>query len=293
VIRTGGLWGHRDFRKLWAGETVSLFGSEVSELALPLVAVLVLDADAGQMGLLAAARFAPFLMVTLPAGAWVDRRRRRPVLISSNLGRALLVGLVPLLAGLGLLRMGHLYAVAFAVGALTVLFDVAYQSYLPSLVKREQLVEGNSKLQASASAARVGGPGLGGLLVQLVGAPRALLLDAGSYVVSAASLLAIRNREPAPAAEGDGQPRTRLRQEIGEGLAVTYRNPVLRSLAGLAATYNLFSQVIDALLVLYATRELGLSAGSSGWSSPPAASAPWPGPPSPAAWSAGWGSGRR
>ena len=264
MIRTGGLWGHRDFRRLWAGETVSLFGSEVTELALPLVAVLVLDAEAAQMGLLAAARFAPFLLVTLPAGAWVDRRRRRPVLIGSNLGRALLVGLVPLLAGLGLLRMGHLYAVAFAVGAFTVVFDVAYQSYLPSLVEREQLVEGNSKLQASASVARVGGPGLGGLLVQLVGAPRALLLDAGSYVVSAASLLAIRNREPAPVADRDGQPRARLRQEIGEGLAVTYRNPVLRSMAGLAATYNLFSQVIEALLVLYATRELGLSAGVIG-----------------------------
>jgi Transmembrane secretion effector len=113
-------------------------------------------------------------LITLPAGAWVDRRRRRPVLIGSNLGRVLLVGLVPLLSGLGLLRMGHLYAIAFAVGTLTVLFDVAYQSYLPSLVDREQLVEGNSRLQASASAARGwGGPGLGGLLVQLVGAPRA------------------------------------------------------------------------------------------------------------------------
>jgi MFS family permease len=259
-----GLWRHRDFRKLWAGETVSLFGSEVTELALPLVAVLVLEADAGQMGLLAAARFAPFLLITLPAGAWVDRRRRRPVLIGSNLGRALLVGLVPLLSGLGLLRMGYLYAIAFAVGALTVLFDVAYQSYLPSLVDREQLVEGNSKLQASASAARVGGPGLGGLLVQLVGAPRALLLDAASYVISAASLLAIRNQEPDPPADRDGEPRAGLRREITEGLAVTYRNPVLRSMAGLAATYNLFEGAVLALLVLYATRELGLAAGLIG-----------------------------
>ena len=259
-----GLWRHRDFRRLWAGETVSLFGSEVTELALPLVAVLVLEADAGQMGLLAAARFAPFLLVTLPAGAWVDRRRRRPVLIGSNLGRALLVGLVPLLSGLGLLRMGYLYAIAFAVGTLTVLFDVAYQSYLPSLVDREQLVEGNSKLQASASAARVGGPGLGGLLVQLVGAPRALLLDATSYVISAASLLAIRNQEPDPPADRDGGSRAGLRREITEGLAVTYRNPVLRSMAGLAATYNLFEGAVLALLVLYATRELGLAAGLIG-----------------------------
>ena len=196
--RKGGLWRHPDFRKLWAGETVSLFGSEVTELALPLVAVLALDAGAGQMGLLAAARFAPFLLVTLPAGVWVDRRRRRPVLIGANLGRCLLVALVPLLAGLGLLRIQHLYGIAFAVGVLTVLFDVAYQSYLPSLVDRGQLVEGNSKLQASASVARVGGPGLGGLLVQLAGAPRALLLDAATFAVSAATLLAIRQPEPAP-----------------------------------------------------------------------------------------------
>ena len=243
---------------------MSLFGSEVTELALPLVAVLVLDADAGQMGLLAAARFAPFLLLTLPAGAWVDRRRRRPVLVASNLGRALLVGLVPLLAGLGLLGMGHLYGIAFAVGVLTMLFDVAYQSYLPSLVDRDQLVEGNSKLQASASVARVGGPGLGGLLVQLVGAPRTLLVDAVSYLVSAASLLAIRGREPAPATGRDGAPRIGFRREVAEGLRVTYRNPVLRAMAGLAATYNFFSQVIEALLVLYATQELDLSAGLIG-----------------------------
>jgi len=262
--RKGGLWRHRDFRKLWAGETVSLFGSEVTELALPLVAVLALDAGAGQMGLLAAARFAPFLLVTLPAGVWVDRRRRRPVLIGANLGRCLLVALVPLLAGLGLLRIQHLYGIAFAVGVLTVLFDVAYQSYLPSLVDRGQLVEGNSKLQASASVARVGGPGLGGLLVQLAGAPRALLLDAASFAVSAATLLAIRQPEPAPPGPAAGAPRAGLRREIGEGLAVTYRNPVLRSMAGLAATYNLFAQVIEALLVLYATTELGMAAGLIG-----------------------------
>jgi hypothetical protein len=128
---------------------------------------------------------------------------------------------------------------------LTVLFDVAYQSYLPSLVDRGQLVEGNSRLQASASVARVGGPGLGGLLVQLAGAPRALLLDAASFAVSAATLLAIRRLEPAPPGPTTGTPRAGLRREIGEGLAVTYRNPVLRSMADLAATYNLFAQVIE------------------------------------------------
>jgi MFS family permease len=261
--RWGGLWAHRDFRMLWAGETVSLFGSEVTELALPLVAVLVLDAGAGQMGLLAAARFAPFLLVTLPAGVWIDAHRRRPVLIGANLGRCLLVALVPLLAGLDVLRMPQLYAIAFAVGVLTVAFDVAYQSYLPSLVDRGRLVEGNSKLQASASVARVGGPGLGGLLVQLAGAPRALLLDAATFAVSTASLLAIRHREPPPAGP-EGRSRAGLRREVAEGLRVTYRDRVLRSMAGLAATYNLFEQAVLALLVLYATSDLGLSAGLIG-----------------------------
>jgi MFS family permease len=261
--RRGGLWRHRDFRLLWAGETVSLFGSEITELALPLVAVLALDAEAGQMGLLAAARFAPWLLVTLPAGVWIDAHRRRPVLVGANLGRCLLVALVPLLAALEALRMPHLYGIAFATGVLTVLFDVAYQSYLPTLVDRDQLVEGNSKLQATASVARVGGPGLGGLLVQLVGAPRALLVDAASFAVSTASLLAIRHREPAPAGR-DRAARAGLRREVAEGLRVTYRNPVLRSVAGLAATYNLFSQAVLALLVLYATADLELSAGLIG-----------------------------
>lgn len=260
----GGLWRNRDFVRLWGGETVSLLGSEVTELALPLVAVTTLDASAGQMGLLAAARFAPFLLVTLPAGAWVDRRRRRPVLVGCNLGRALLVGLIPLLAWLDVLRMRHLYGIAFAVGVLTVVFDVAYQSFLPSLVSREELVEGNSRLQASAAVARVGGPGLGGALVQLAGAPRALLVDAASFVVSMASLLAIRHREPAPASSRDGEPRLGFRDEIAEGLRVTYRNPLLRSMAGMAATYNLFEQVILALLVLYATEQLGLGPGLIG-----------------------------
>jgi MFS family permease len=215
------------------------------------------------MGLLAAARFAPFLLVTLPAGVWADSRRRRPVLVAANLGRGLLIALVPLLAGLEVLRIQHLYAVAFAVGVLTVLFDVAYQSYLPSLVDRDQLVEGNSRLQPSASAARVGGPGLGGLLVQLAGAPRALLLDAASFAVSTATLVAIRHREPPPA-QPAGEPPGGLRRRVAEGLGVTYRNPVLRSMAGLAATYNLFAQVLEALLVLFATRELGLGAGLIG-----------------------------
>ena len=263
--RTGGLWHHRDFLRLWAGETVSLFGSQVTELAMPLVAVYTLSANARQLGLLNAARFAPFLLVTLLAGVLVDRHRRRPILIGSNLGRALLIGLIPLLAAAHWLRMPSLYVLAFAVGVLTVFFDVAYLAYLPSLVDRRVLLEGNTKLQASASAAQVGGPGLGGLLVQLFGAPGALLADAVSYLVSVATLGGIRTGEPQPpAVTADARVWQRLRHDIGEGLRVTFTNPLLRPMAGLAATYNLFEQAIITVFVLYAIRRLGLSAGLLG-----------------------------
>jgi MFS family permease len=203
--------------------------------------------------------------VTLLAGVLVDRHRRRPILIGSNLGRALLIGLIPLLAAAHWLRMPSLYVLAFAVGVLTVFFDVAYLAYLPSLVDRGVLLEGNTKLQASASAAQVGGPGLGGLLVQLFGAPGALLVDAISYLVSVATLGGIRTSEPRPpAATAYAGVWQRLRHDVGEGLRFTFTNPLLRPMAGLAATYNLFEQAIITLFVLYAIRRLGLSAGLLG-----------------------------
>lgn len=260
-----GLWRNHDFLKLWAGETVSLFGSQVTELALPLVAIYTLTANARQLGMLNAARFAPFLLVTLVAGALVDRHRRRPVLIGSNLGRALLIGSIPMLAAAHWLRMPHLYMLAFAVGIFTVFFDVAYLAYLPSLVDRKALLQGNTNLQASASASQVGGPGLGGLLVQLLGAPAALLADAASYLVSVAALSSIRTAEPQPpAATAQAGVWQRLRREIGQGLQLTFTSPLLRPMAGLAATYNLFEQAIITLFMLYATRQLGLSAGLLG-----------------------------
>lgn len=253
------LWRHPDFVKLWAGETVSLFGTQVTVLALPLTAVLTLEASASEVGLLNAARFAPFIAVILLAGVWVDRRRRLPVLIQTNAGRTLLIALVPAAAALDLLRIELLYVVGFLVGALTVFFDVAYPSYLPSLVPRDRLTEGNSKLQASASAAEVGGPGLGGLLVQLVTAPFALLVDAVSFLVSAVVLSRIRSREPDPMAE-----RAPAYAAIREGFRFTFADRYLRPIAGEAATYNLFEQTILTVFVIYAVRELGLSAGLLG-----------------------------
>jgi len=253
--RFDGLWRQPAFLKLWAGQTVSLFGSQVTTLALPLTAVLVLRATPVQMGILGAAQFLPFLLLTLFVGVWVDRRRRRPVLIVADLGRATLLGLIPLLAILGWLRMDYLYGIALLLGSLTVLFDLAYQSYLPSLVERAHLVEGNSKLQVSASVAEIGGPGLAGLLVQVITAPGALLVDAVSFLVSVLSLALIHKREPAPAA-----PLTRhnVRRELAEGLSFTFGNRYLRALAGEAATSNGFGQAITTLFVLYAVRQLGI-----------------------------------
>ena len=255
------LWRESEFLKLWGGEAVSQVGAQITLLALPLAAVYELHVTPRQLGALNAASFAPFLAVALFVGVWVDRRRRRPLMIAANVGRALLVGSVPLAAALGLLRIEYLIVAAFAIGTLTVLFDVAYQSYLPSLVDREQLVEGNSKLQSTASIAQIGGPGLAGLLIGIVGAPVALLVTAGSYVVSVASLAAIRRREPEPA---PAAVQLSTRRSIGEGMGLILRAPVLRACAFEAGTYNLCWMALQTVFVLYAVRVLHLSATAIG-----------------------------
>ncbi len=158
----GGLARHRDFRNLWAAETVSQLGSQVSQIALPLVAIIVLNASAFEVALLGVIEFAPFILISLPAGVWVDRLRRKPILVAADVGRALLLASIPVAHWLGVLTIWQLYVVGFAVGFLTVFFDVSYQSYLPSLVPREQLIEGNSKLEISRSAAQLAGPRAGG-----------------------------------------------------------------------------------------------------------------------------------
>jgi MFS family permease len=260
-VKLTGLWRHSEFVKLWTGQTISQFGSQITVLALPLTAVLTLKANAFEMGILGAAEFVPFLLVGLFAGVWVDRMRRRPVLILADVGRTLLLGSIPLAALFGVLRMEQLYVVAFLVGIMTVFFDVAYQSYLPALVSREDLIEGNSKLEVSRSVAQIAGPGIAGALVQLVTAPIAIFLDALSFLVSVLSLLIINKPEPPPP---PAHTRQSMWHEIGEGLGVVLRNPVLRSIAGCTATSNLFSQVMFAVYVLYATRELHVDPGLLG-----------------------------
>ena len=257
----GGLWRHPDFMKLWTAETVSLFGSEITLLALPLTAVLTLDASAGEMGVLVAAERAPFLLISLVAGAWVDRMRRRPVLMWANIGRGLLLATIPLAALLDVLTMVHLWVVGFLVGVLTVFFDVAYQAYLPSLVPPDRLAEGNGKLEMSRSAAEIAGQGVAGGLVSLLTAPIAIVFDALSFGISVLFLSRIRKPEP-ELLQPVGRPN--MRAEIAEGLRVVLRDPVLRSIAGTTSTSNLFSSVSIAILVLYATERLEIGPGLLG-----------------------------
>jgi len=249
-----GLWHERDFVRLWSAHTISRFGSEVSLLAIPLTAALVLNASASQMGLLAAIEFAPFLLLSLFAGVWVDRLPRRYILIVGDIGRALLLGSIPVAAVLNVLHIEQLYVVGFASGVLTVFFDVADQAFLPALISREHLVEGNSKLEVSRSVAQIAGPGLGGALVQLFTAPLAVAVDALSFIASVAFLLGIRTPEP-PRTQASNEQASML-EEIKEGLGVVLGNPLLRSIAGCTGTSNLFSNAMFALFVLYATREL-------------------------------------
>jgi MFS family permease len=258
--RPRGLWLHRDFRAFWGAETISQFGSQVTFLALPLVAILVLRESAFKVALLTSVEFLPFLLFTLPAGVWVDRLRRRPILVLGNLGRAVALATVPLAHWLGVLTIWQLYAVGFVTGVCTVFFDVAYQSYLPSLVGRHQIVEGNSKLETSRSAAQIAGPGLAGLLVSALTAPVAIVVDAVSFLVSAFLLGRIRQQEEVPPRETRGT----LRVELLEGLKYVLGHSFQRGIVVAVALSNFFGQVVFSILLVYAVRELDLSAATIG-----------------------------
>ncbi len=247
---------HPEFLKLWIGQTISVFGSQITGLALPLTAVLILNASSSQMGVLNALGVAPFILVGLFAGVWADRVRRRPIQMAADFGRFVLLALVPLAALGGFLTMNTLYIIIFLVGVLSVFFDVSYQAFLPSLVGRDQLVEGNSKLEVSNSAAAILGPGLAGLLVQVLTAPIAVVFDALSFLASAVSLGLIRSGESVPQrAQSEGQ---NVLGEIREGLNVVFGNRLLWSIAGCTATTNFFGSLWQAVFILYLTRELGV-----------------------------------
>ncbi len=251
------LWHNPGFLKLWVGETVSEFGSQITQIAIPLAAAVTLNATPAEMGILSALQMLPFLLISLPAGVWVDRMRRKPILIAGDLVRGIALLSVPIAGITGHLSIPLLYAVSLITGAATVFFDVSYQSYMPALVEREHLIEGNSKMELSRSAAQTGGPGVGGALVAVLGAAEAVLFDSLSFFFSAAMLLWIRKPEPRPVPP---EQRRHMVHEIREGLGVVLGNRVLRSIAATTATSNLFGSISFATLFLFATHDLRLNA---------------------------------
>ncbi|HKO75449.1 MAG TPA: MFS transporter [Gaiellaceae bacterium] len=249
-----------DFRNLWVGQTVSLFGDQVTLIALPLAAVLVLHASAAEMGYLTAAELIPHLLFSLPAGAWLERvERRRWLMIAADVGRAGLLVSIPIAYGLDALTFAQLYAVAFLAGTLAVVFDISYMTLYVAVTKREDYVEANSLLNGSRAFSNVAGPSLGGVLVQILSAPAALLVDAFSYVGSAIFLGRIRATEP-PLEPAHGGMFTQVR----EGMRFIFRHDILRPSLISVATLNFFNFVFAALFILYATRELHVRAGALG-----------------------------
>jgi len=263
--RDRSLWRHRDFMHLWTAESISQLGSQVSLLALPLVAITILHVSTFQVGLLTAVEFSPFVLFGLPAGAIVDRLPRRPVLVLCDIGRAIVLASVPLAYALDRLSYAQLVGVVFLTGSMTVFFDVAYMSILPALVDRDQITDGNAKLEISRSAAQTAGPGIGGLLIQWLGAATAVLADAASFVASAVLIRGIRAAEPAiEPADPHEHPLRALAREIREGLQYVLGHPVLRMVAGSTATSNFFATMSLAVFLLYAVRELHYHAGFVG-----------------------------
>ncbi|MET7392348.1 MFS transporter [Dactylosporangium sp. NPDC005572] len=253
-MRVGLLRDH-DFRQLFTADTISQVGTQVSVLALPLVAVLNLQASPLEVGILTAAETAAFLLVGLPAGALVDRVRRRGAMVIADLLRAVLLVSVPVAWWLDVLSMPQLYLVGLLAGVCTVFFDVSYQSYLPFLVGKEHLVEGNSRLELVRSTAQIGGPTVAGLLVKAVGGPVAMLVDGVSYLVSALFLGRIRRIEERP----ERHPDAHLGREILEGLRFVVGNRLLRAIAACTGTANFFGAIVQATLVMFLARELALS----------------------------------
>jgi MFS family permease len=246
--------------RLWIGQTISVGGSLIGRAAMSFTAILLLHATPFQLGLLFAASMVPGFLTGLIAGAWVDRLPRRPILIWADIGRAVLLATIPLAAFFRLLRIEQLYVVNFLVSILTIFFDVAYQSYLPSLISRAELIEGNSKLSASASVAEVGGFALAGWLVELFTGPITILIDAISFVFSAISVGLIRVQEQ----EAAHNPQPNLRREIAEGLRALLQDATLRVTAACTISQEFFVGVYSALVVLYMARDLGFAPGILG-----------------------------
>jgi len=257
------LWSNRDFLKLWAAHTTETLGSLMG--ALSFTAVLVLEASPQQMALLAAAGAAPGLAAGLPAGVWVDRLRRKPVLVAADIGRALALASIPVAYAVGVLRIEQMYAVAFTAGLLDVFFDVAHPSFVPAVVRREQLIEANAKMSGTGSAVEIGAFGVSGWIVQFWSAMVSVVVNASTFLVSGALILLIRVREPRPEAPV-AQRRAPLLRELAEGLQFLWRSRSsgLRALAVAHVLRGLSNGVIGALILLFGIRELGFAPGVLG-----------------------------
>lgn len=260
-MRRSGLLRNGQFLKLWTGQTISVFGDQITILALPLAAVLTLDASAFQMGLLTTLAWLPHLLFSLHAGVWIDHRgRRRETMIAADVGRAVVLASVPIAYFLDALTMPHLYAVAFLHGSLSVFFDLSWSTIFVSIVPRGDFVDANAKLFQSRSLSYVAGPSIAGGLVQLLTAPVALAADAVSFIASGAVLARMRVAEPEP----DGDPSERLRTRLASGVRFIFANDVLRASLLSVSTINFFNLMFSALFVLYATEELHVNPGELG-----------------------------
>src|SRR5262245_59564415 len=254
-----GLWANTDFLKLWTGQSISEFGTQVSQLAIPWLAAVGLHASPFQFSLLGVFGFLPFILFALPAGVWVDRLRRRPILIVGDASRAALLILIPILWATGTLEIWHLVLIQFVFGIFTVFFDVAYQSYLPSLISSDQLVDGNSKLQLTVSIAQIAGPGASGGLIAAITAPYAIVADAISFVISTVFMLDMRNRENLVERHASA-PRPNMWTDVKEGLRWVVGHRWLRAIAACTGSANYCSSLLFAVFLLYGVRTLHLSA---------------------------------
>jgi MFS family permease len=251
----GSLWRDANFLTLWSGQALSQFGAQITELAIPVLAVLMLNATEWEVGVLNAAQVAAFLVVGLPAGAWIDRMRKRHVMIAADGVRALALGALPVLALFGALEIWHMIVVALIMGVATVFFDVSNQSIIPSLVRTDQIAEANGKLQSTEQLAGLAGPAVGGWLVGVLAAPLAIFITVGTYLASFVALLFTRDHEQLRPPE-DRKP---LVHEIGEGLRWVFGNPLLRRIVGTTGVANFFGTMATTLLPIFALRELGLT----------------------------------
>ncbi|GAA2668089.1 MFS transporter [Streptomyces lunalinharesii] len=260
---SGLLRRHRDFRLLWCGESAGKFGAAVTGVAMPLTAVAALGADTFSVGVLGACGWLPWLLIGLPVGVWVDRVRRRPLMVGAAALSTLVFAAVPVIAWCGGLSLALLTGAALLSGAAAVVFQTAYSAYLPGLLAPADQAEGNAKLHGSASAAQLAGQGAGGFLVQLAGAANGLLANAATFLVSLLCLGGIRHREPRPADAGARAPRS-LRAEVAEGLRWVSGDVWLRTLTLFGAASNLSLMGYQSILPVFLVREVGLSPGTVG-----------------------------